>query len=540
MSVMSSDPIWRILIGDQIELEEKEPEHMVNKIVLFIEDLSEKQILLILLGITFGLRLYAVLMAKGISYDGAGYGFMARDFLRHDFAKGLSPALHPFYPFLIYLVSPDASHVEIAGRFISLFFGTITFIPVFYLAKEVAGQKGAILSGLFYSFHPYLVTYSGMVLSEATYWGFLALSVYFFWTALKGKRILGMIASGGFLALAYLTRPEAIGYLFIFPIWLIFYGGIRKEWFRKSVLIGGVFLPFFIISVPYLIHIHRETGQWLITKKGVAIQSQLLNRVEGKDDPAREKIVEKPKSVVKNSNISAIAKNIFQYIPLTTYHYLRAYHFALWLFLFLGMIRVRQKGMQEELFLASIVLFHLFSLSTFTGSSIRFSVPIIPISLFWAGAGVLEIRKYLSKWNIAKPENWVVFLLILSILIQLPQSLRPEGRHRVDQKNVGLWLKENTPKDSIIMSNSPIEAFYAEREFIILPIGLPTWGIPGKSYWEIIQFAKQKGIHYILVNKNTHEYNPDFEGSIQPKDLREFYTYREKDGNWIIVYEVIN
>jgi hypothetical protein len=478
-------------------------------------------------------------MAKGISYDGAGYGFMARDFLRHDFAKGLSSALHPLYPFLIYLVSPDASHVEIAGRFISLFFGTITFIPVFYLVKEVAGQKGAILSGLFYSIHPYLVTYSGMVLSEATYWGLLALSVYFFWTALKGKRIFGMIASGGFLALAYLTRPEAIGYLFIFLIWLIFYGGIKKEWFRRIVLVGGVFLPFFIISVPYLIHIHRETGQWLITKKGVAIQTQLLNRVEGKDGQLTEKVVEDPKSVVKNSNIPTIAKNIFQYIPFTTYHYLRAYHFALWLFLFFGLIRVRQKEMQEELFLASIVLFHLFSLSTFTGSTIRFSVPIIPISLFWAGAGVLEIRKYLSKWNIGKPENWVVFLLILSILIQLPQSLRPERRHRVDQKNVGLWLKENTPKDSIIMSNSPIEAFYAEREFIVLPIGLPMSGIPGKSYREIIQFAKQKGIYYILVNNHTHEFNPDFKESIQPKDLKEFYKYREKDGNIISVYKVI-
>ena len=89
------------------------------------------------------------------------------------------------------------------------------------------------------------------------------------------------------------------------------------------------------------------------------------------------------------------------------------------------------------------------------------------------------------------------------------------------------------------MSNSPIEAFYAEREFIVLPIGLPMSGIPGKSYREIIQFAKQKRIHYILVNNHTHEFNPDFKESIQSKDLKEFYRYQEKDGNWITVYEVI-
>ena len=135
--------------------------------------------------------------------------------------------------------------------------------------------------------------------------------------------------------------------------------------------------------------------------------------------------------------------------------------------------------------------------------------------------------------------KWVSFLIILSILIQLPQSLRPERRHRADQKSVGLWLKENTPKDAVIMSNSPIEAFYAEREFISLPIGLPMSGIPGKSYREIIQFAIRKRIHYILVNRNTDEFNPGFKESIQPKDLKEFYKYREKDGNITIVYKVI-
>ncbi len=200
---------------------------------------------------------------------------------------------------------------------------------------------------------------------------------------------------------------------------------------------------------------------------------------------------------------------------------------------------MRQNGGRFELFLASVVLFHLFSLSAFTGSTIRFSVPLIPISLFWAGAGALEIQRYLQRIRVSTPAKWISLLIIFAILVQLPQSLRSERRHRVDQKKVGLWLKENTPKDSIIMSNSPIETFYAEREFVLLPIGLPTWGIPGKSYREIIQFAKKGGIKYILVNKNTYQFNPDFEGSIRPTDLREFYRYQEKDGNIIIVYEVI-
>jgi hypothetical protein len=72
---------------------------MVNRITLFLKGLRERQILLLLLGITFGLRLYAVVMAKGIAYDSASYGFMARDFLKGEFLKGLTPAFHPFYLF---------------------------------------------------------------------------------------------------------------------------------------------------------------------------------------------------------------------------------------------------------------------------------------------------------------------------------------------------------------------------------------------------------------------------------------------------------
>jgi hypothetical protein len=55
---------------------------MVNRIIFFVKGLNERQLLLLLVGITFGLRLYAVLMGQGIANDSAAYGFMARDFLK--------------------------------------------------------------------------------------------------------------------------------------------------------------------------------------------------------------------------------------------------------------------------------------------------------------------------------------------------------------------------------------------------------------------------------------------------------------------------
>ena len=515
---------------------------MINQSIDFLKTLREKQILLLLVGITFALRLYAVLMAQGIAYDSAEYGFVARDFLKGHFIKGLTSAAPPLYPFLISLFSFDTAHVEITGRLLSLFFGTLTIIPLFYLVKEAIGKKEAVFSALLYTFHPYLVTYSGMLLTEATYWGLLTLSVYFFWTGLKRGTAWRTALSGSFLGLAYLTRPEGIGYVLIYMIWIVVDEGLRKGWPKKLVHFAVLALTVSIFVVPYVIYIHQETGRWLITKKAVGVQSQLVNLVEeGNGRPLetsteRIKAAEAPTTLQKEPSVLDIVKKVARYIPFTTYHYLRAFHFSLWLFLLFGLMRVRQKVLAYELFLASFVLFHLVSLSTITSSTIRFSIPLVPLSLFWAGAGILEVKGYLGRIKISNPERGILLLIILVILIQLPQGLTPERRRRAEQKKVGLWLKENIPPGAVIMSNSPQEAFYADREFVMTPLGIPLGGNAGKSYDETIREAKEKGVGYILINKNTHEINPGLVESVQSKDLKNIYK-REDYG--VMIYEVV-
>jgi len=504
---------------------------MTDRIVLYTKSLNEKSLLLLLLAITFGLRLYAVLTALGIANDSAGYGFMARDFLRGDYFEALSPALHPLYPYLISLVSPNAASVEITGRLISLLFGTFTLIPVYYLVKEAFGQKEALFSGLFYCFHPYLVAYSGMLLSEATYWGLLALSVYFFWFGLKRGKSYQIIMAGVLLSLAYLARPEGMGYLAIFVLWLVIYGGIKKNGLWKLVLIPSLIFTFLIPAAPYLIHIRKETGQWFISKKAFDTQIEFIAPVKMKEEKQETRPAKVPKTGKKRIKIPGIVINISRFLPFTFYHYLRAYHFTLWIFLFLGLIRMRTGGTKAELFLASLVLFHLVSLSTFIPSTIRFSVPVVAISLFWAGTGTMELFRILAKLKVSNPGKWLSLLISLILVAQLVQIMRPERRHRLEQKTVGIWIRENTPASAVIMSNSPQEAFYAIRRFVHLPTGR-------KSYDEVVHFAKEKGVQYVLINKNTKETSPDFVNSIPSPDLKEVYRYQNKKGDITVVYEI--
>lgn len=510
---------------------------MVGKILSSLTNINEKRFLILFTGITFSLRLYAVLMAKGIANDSAGYGFMARDFLKGDFTKGLSQPFHPLYPLLISLFSFDSSNIEIAGRLISLFFGTLTLIPLYYLIKEISNEKIARICVILYSFHPYLINYSGMLLSEATYWSFLTLSFYFFWIGLKRGRIISLAISGTSLAMAYLTRPEGIGYCVIYLIWIFLY--LRKDWLKRLGITLSLFLPLFFLSTPYFVYIHKETGKWLISKKALDAQENLLRLVAEKDNSGKEEEAGKNGNGERRANILYLLKNTIKNSLSVIFNYLKAYHFSLWFFLILGLIKARDRGIRKELFLISIVLLHIFSLSTFTGSTVRFSIPLIPVSLLWAGSGALEFHKLLSKLNQSKAEKWTVLLIFLIIISQLPEGMRPERSHREDQKKIGIWLKKNTPEGSIIMSNSTREIFYADREFIPLPSGNSAPSIPGKSYDDIINFARQKKVRYFLVNKHTKETNSDFINNIRESDMKMIYKYVEKDGDIVIIYEVI-
>jgi len=505
---------------------------MINKIILFFQNLTERQLLLLLLGVTFGLRLYAVLMAKAIAFDSAFYGFMARDFLQGNYVKGLSQPFHPFYPLLISWIAPDAAHVEITGRLISLVFGTATLILVYYLSKEVVGQRAAAFAALFYCFQPHMATFSGMLLTEATYWFLLTLSVFLFWIGLNRGKTLELMFSGFFLALAYLTRPEGIGYLLVFLVWILIDGGLRKGWGKKIVLLSGFLFVFAVFALPYVIYVHHETGRWMISKKAQDAQTRLLIWTTEGNGPVEKGAIQKQKAPLNGWRVPGPVGNILRYAPWTAYRYLRAYYYALWIFLLFGLIRKREQDVQAELFLASLVVFHILSLATFTPSIQRFSVPVVPLSLFWAGAGVLTFRGFLKR-HIPPLEKWLVGWILVTLVFQLAQGLRPERRHREGQKQIGVWLKEVTPKDAVIMSNSPIEAFYAEREFLSLPSETSTIKGKERTYPEIMEYARTKGVRYILVNQDTPEDNPQFVRSIETSGLKEIFR---KDRT--VIYEV--
>ncbi len=89
---------------------------MLDKFIYFFKALNEKRVVLLLIGISFGFRLFSVLVAQGVANGRVPYGFLVRDFLKGHFIKGLSSGVPPSYSLLVLLFSPVTLHGEITGR----------------------------------------------------------------------------------------------------------------------------------------------------------------------------------------------------------------------------------------------------------------------------------------------------------------------------------------------------------------------------------------------------------------------------------------
>ena len=150
--------------------------------------LDERKIvktLMLILAFAFVLRIFLIIIPEVIHNDGIEYIRHAKQISSGDWSGGKSP---PLYPSLIALVQMITQDYEMAGIWVSVIFGTLIVLPIFYLGRSIFDEKVGFLSALFATVHPSLNISSGSVLTESTYHFFLATSVLFSWNAFsKGK-----------------------------------------------------------------------------------------------------------------------------------------------------------------------------------------------------------------------------------------------------------------------------------------------------------------------------------------------------------------
>ncbi len=288
----------------------------------------ETRWVLLLLVLAAAVRLYWGLRPRVVWGDEPFYLWLGESLLRgegfHFF--GISAAhFSPLFPLLAAGLGRVAGLLGVTGTqalaagstTLYVICGTLLALPIYALARRLAGPKAGLCAGLAAALYPALT--AGIPL-----WGTMTEPLYLlliaaaWWALLVGqqdRRPWAYGAAGAALALAYLERPEAIVYLIAGPaalllINLLLPGDVRGDQGRKEAagsaglrsaalsapqsrgaevkrtLSGAAvaLITFGLLITPQLVTLHAETGQWqLIEEAGSTyVSSQGLARGDSK------------------------------------------------------------------------------------------------------------------------------------------------------------------------------------------------------------------------------------------------------------------
>jgi 4-amino-4-deoxy-L-arabinose transferase-like glycosyltransferase len=198
---------------------------------------------------------------------GAGYVDLRGVFRAHD---------PPLYPLLIALVAPVLRDTELAGRLISLVFGSLMIVPVYALARQAYGNRVAACAGFLAAIYPFFIVNATSVLSETLFTALAFGGAALVLRALTQRSSRIAAASGVLFGFSYLTQQESIIWMCL-AVAVAFWVTYRQERRLRVAALRccAVLLPFIVIATLYWTVVARETGHF------TAANSRSGNWVEG-------------------------------------------------------------------------------------------------------------------------------------------------------------------------------------------------------------------------------------------------------------------
>lgn len=315
---------------------------------------------------------------------------------------------------------------DLGARFASVFYGTLTVLVTYFLAKEMFNEKVALLSSFFVSISPWHFIFSRIAFHAITAPFFFVLGLYFLVKGIKDKKFI--IAGLAVLALSiYTYYPMRLFVpLFLLGFLLIY----RKEFvkLRKYFFIGG--LVAFFILVPAIVFHLKEPQKALARYNTVSIFNQ------GYFDEIKNIIWDKKPipDEIKNSSATYALIFIHNYFQHLSPNFLffkgdqnqrhnvngfgKLYVFQIPLVLFGIAWCIKNRGKPTLLILLWLLTFPVASSLTFEGvpHSIR-TIMAIPVFEILSAIGAFFIITLYSTRKTRLGRNFLIVLTLLFILV---------------------------------------------------------------------------------------------------------------------------
>jgi 4-amino-4-deoxy-L-arabinose transferase-like glycosyltransferase len=517
--------------------------------VLFLAALSVRLLLL---------RSFDVISTDGTSYARAALALRTGD------VSGIS--IYGFYPVLVWLANFLVTDVELAGRLVSVTFGSLLVIPLYLLGTELYSRPVAIAACIVTMVWPSLLGWSCEVMTQATYTTLVLAGVYLVWRMFRDNAPAWGYAAGALLGLAYLTRPEGILIFLAAPLapYLMCFRELPTRWRTLAGYLASILLLFGL----NILLVRQGTGHWQLSAKTGSALTDALQYYLGIPDmnyipnyQARGYLdILRDYPGFLSANILKNSKQAWQSMLPS----------SLWLLALIGFLAGG--------FSRTANIRRLFLLATFTPLLViiafyyigpEYTQPYLPVLLIWAAAGIIalgdavvkKLKPADSRWpaRVTIPVTLVAAALLSGTLLarQLPARAtnipyRPDmDGGRRDQKNIGLILKQQLPPGKIMTRWARI-AFYAEREWV---------NIPNTSHDEIMKAARESKVRFLIVDGELNHYRqglspelfrlfgPEFPHNLSSTNtdrtarvapgLLPYFIYRDPSSTGVAVYEIV-
>ena len=427
---------------------------------------------------TLLVRLFLLSNYYCISIDGVSYVGAAKDLYAGNLRAALSSVYPPGYPALIAVFYSFLRDWEWAGQMISLVAGVGLLFPLYGLLRSIYGTPVARIGCFLAAINPYLALYSVHVRAESIFIFLSVLALYVFHRGVERRRVSDFIAGGLIASVAYLVKPEAIGFVIMIPSVLVILWWTRREWEFAYVAraSAGLLMGFLLFATPYIVYLSSATGQWgtLSRKAGVTLAVSLRESGLLDDDiltefPTRESM-SLPEFVADHPWV--YTKKFFIELAFLVPTYLEALYYSYAPFVLIGLFGffcARPWERKDFLLLVYLIFFSLAFTAIYLNR--RYLVQVVPISMGWTAIGMV------CCWNWAK-RNWsetttrvaMFTATAVFLAVTLPKTLKPVSQEKKYLKEAGQYIRQlyGPGHLSIMVSDSRI-AFYAGADRVSMP-----------------------------------------------------------------------
>ncbi len=440
----------------------------------------------------------------------------------------------PMFSFVLAYFFYGLGSSLLAAKIIVFLISIAAIVLIYFIGKEIYSKEIGLIAMFLLAIQPKHIEYSATLLKDNLYAFFFLLAFFFMILAFGKGQKKHWVIFGAALALAFLTRYFSIILVLTFLAMLFSH---RKKVNWKYVGFGAA--AFILILLPWAIYTYNEFGSPFFSVTRYYPYSS-----SGWEGMSYEDNAPSLKEYLKENSILDLIKVRLNLIPLTIYH-LPIWMTPLIFLLFILVFALKDDYSQGlKYYFVILIAFYLVQFASISQFNERAFFALMYTSLVPISFVIHKISVSGKRFKVKLDEKKILAVILLIALILsivlLQWKLNGIKSYKMQERGealqgVGSWIKQNTLKESVIMTILPAEIhYYTERRAVMDPynlaLSLGNVNITGLE-WRNKAEGEYYNVNYVLL----HTSNKTAKEGYKFFSMREVYSDKKAE---LFLYKV--